>query len=440
MNAPLILVDGSHVLKRDGTGISSYTRTLTAGLKAVGAEVALLLDRVATSGRGDLALAPAIQVFGHQGGQRAVSERLRMVLTTRFGLRREIVAREIALEGVDIASLEPPLPPFDRIFNANAFFAHAGAVFALNGRTTRVIPREKVAAAHWTAPLPVRVPGVPNLVTLHDLIPLQQPHLVLHRGARWARLHQAVVRDADLIVTVSERSREDIRSLLGVAADRVVNTYQPVPPLPRFERDNAERLVRNVYGAEPGKYAFFCGAIEPKKNLYRLIEAFLMAGTDLQLLIAGPLGWLYDEILEIITLCGAPFAQKPELTPVRRLGYLPRRHVVALMQCARFFAFPSIYEGFGVPAVEAMQLGTPVLASTGGSLPEVVGDAGVTVDPLDLDGMAAAVRRLGGDDDFCAELAARGPLQAAKFSREAYQERLVAAYKAVGVRLPAGGG
>lgn len=435
MTAPLILLDGSHLLKRDGTGISSYTRTLAAGLRASGARVGLLMDGRVSAGKTDLTIAAAMQVFGHQVGPGRLGERLALAWATRLGLRRRLEAAGIPLDRVDLTSLDPPLPPHDHVFNANDFFAYANAAFSLSGRNTRVMPRETVAAAHWTAPVPAYVPGVPNVTTLHDLIPLQFPHLVLHRGGRWARLHQAVLRRADHIVTVSERSRQDIMAILGVPGERVTNTYQPVPPLPRFERENAERLVTNVYGAVPGKYAFFCGALEPKKNLYRLIEAFLMAGTDLQLLIAGPLGWLYDDIMEIIALSGGRAVKEPDEAPVRRLGYVPRRHVVALMQCARFFAFPSVYEGFGVPVVEAMQLGTPVLASTGGALPEVVGEAALVVDPLDLDRMAEAVRRLASDDDLCAALALRGPVQAALFSREAYQERLGAAYKSVGVEL-----
>ncbi len=103
-----------------------------------------------------------------------------------------------------------------------------------------------------------------------------------------------------------------------------------------------------------GNYAFFCGALEPKKNLCRLIEAFAIAG-DLPLLIAGPRGWLYDDILNMIDNLKAG-AAIPAQAQVRWLGYLPRRHIVALMKCARFFTFPSIYEGFGIPLLEAMEL------------------------------------------------------------------------------------
>jgi glycosyltransferase involved in cell wall biosynthesis len=199
--------------------------------------------------------------------------------------------------------------------------------------------------------------------------------------------------------------------------------------LPTLEQIEAERLVETVYGAEPGQYALFLGAIEPKKNLKRLIEAFLIANPGIPLLLAGPKGWLNKEDLELIQTVSA------QQSMVRQLGYLPRRHVTALLKCARFFVFPSIYEGFGLPVLEAMQLGVPVLTSNTSSLPEVAGDAAVLVDPLDLNQMTKGIRALANDSDLRAELSFRGPKQATKFSEEIYQQRLAAAYRKVGITL-----
>ena len=246
--------------------------------------------------------------------------------------------------------------------------------------------------------------------------------------------------------------------------------------------------MESVYGAKPGGYALYLGAIEPKKNLKRLIEAFLLARLDIPLLLAGPLGWLYNEDLALIDAIasqwrdmmmgqwceamregphgGGPPVRRNGLWPdaaqalrsngarigaeppprsggawsdagplVRRIGYLPRHHVVALLQCARFLVFASIYEGFGLPVLEAMQLGVPVLTSNTGPLPEVAGDAAVLVDPLDVPAMAREIRRLGRDSDLCAELARRGPLLAARFNRAGYQERLAAAYRKAGIEI-----
>jgi glycosyltransferase involved in cell wall biosynthesis len=185
-----------------------------------------------------------------------------------------------------------------------------------------------------------------------------------------------------------------------------------------------------------------------------------MSRLKIPLLMAGPLGWLYDEEEELLAIIGRRYGQEfdqdilggkvsglttqpsPQRSaksqehdprPVRHLGYLPRRHVTALLQCAKFFVFPSLYEGFGLPTLEAMQLRVPVLTSRTGSLCEVVGEAAFLVNPLDIDDIAHGIRQLDADSDLRAELARRGPVQAAKFSEEAYIQRLKGAYAKVGV-------
>lgn len=161
----------------------------------------------------------------------------------------------------------------------------------------------------------------------------------------------------------------------------------------------------------------------------------MTARTDLKLIIAGPLGWLYDDIIELIREVSAPHPLTPTDAPVRWLGYLPRRHIVALLKCARFFAFPSISEGFGLPVVEAMQVGTPVLTSTAGSLPEVTGNAAHLVNPLDVTKMTEAIELLSNDDDLRNELSRRGVQRAALFTQENYKKRLLSAYEKVGIKL-----
>jgi glycosyltransferase involved in cell wall biosynthesis len=120
------------------------------------------------------------------------------------------------------------------------------------------------------------------------------------------------------------------------------------------------------------------------------------------------------------------------------LDYLPFRLLMALVRGARAVLFPSLYEGFGLPVLEAMSMGTPVLASNVASLPEVVGDAALLVDPYDVRAIAEAIAKLEADADLSADLSARGPKQAALYSAEAYRARLVGLYAKLGVTLPAG--
>ena len=118
---------------------------------------------------------------------------------------------------------------------------------------------------------------------------------------------------------------------------------------------------------------------------------------------------------------------------IKLYDYLPFSMLVSLIRGARATVFPSLYEGFGLPVLESMLLGTPVITSTAASLPEVAGDAAILVDPYDVAALAREIRRLGSDDDLAAELSARGPLQAAKFSPEVCQARLVDLYARLGV-------
>jgi glycosyltransferase involved in cell wall biosynthesis len=340
-------------------------------------------------------------------------------------------AQNVPLGYVDLRAIDPALPPFDQALNASSIFDDAHQLCARRGLLVSLDAPSTLAAAHWTAPLPIKAKRVPNIYSVHDLVPIQFPYFVLDRKGRMARLLCAIAREADLITTVSEASKRQIVEVLQVPEERISVTYQAVAPLPPIDQEDAERLVASVYQAQAGHYALFLGAIEPKKNLKRLIEAHLLAGIDIPLLIAGPKGWLYEEDLALIESVNGP---------VRRLGYLPRRHVVALLQCARFLAFPSICEGFGLPVLEAMQLGVPVLTSNTSSLREVAGDAAVLIDPLDIADMVRGTRQIASDADLRAELSRRGPLQAAKFDQREYRKRLGAAYRTVGVEIRAGDG
>jgi len=409
-----VLMDGAHFLSKTATGIGSYARTLAATLRESGCHVAVLHGR-RVQVRNESPLGLAAQVFGNEP---RIGRRTRLLRDASFILRaaagggRRSRAVNVPIDGVDLSAFEPTLPPCDQVLNAHAIFERAHRLFAMKERFIELEVPGACKAAHWTAPLAIKARGVPNIYTLHDLIPLQFPHFVIDIAGRSVQLHAAIARQADHIITVSEASKRHIVELLDVRDDRISVTYQPVPGLPKIAQEDAERLVETVYGVKPRAYALFLGAIEPKKNLKRLIEAFLLSGVDIPLLISGPLGWLYKGDLALIDAV-ARHARDAGQPLVRRLGYLPRRHVVALLQCARFLVFPSIYEGFGLPVLEAMQLGVPALTSNTGSLPEVAGEAAVLVDPLNVAEMAREIKRLASDSDLRAELTRRGPPQAA---------------------------
>jgi glycosyltransferase involved in cell wall biosynthesis len=430
-----ILLDGSLLLQAEQTGIGAYPRAVSDVLHAAGARVDLLLGGRARPLKDVPGITMATQVFSRAPQRTARFHALDMLWRTGLGYRRGLVGHPVAVEGMALDTLDPRLPRHGALFNASEVRDHAHLVFARRGLFTEITVGQRFSAMHWTGPVPIAARGMPNIYTVHDVIPLRFPQFGVDADGRAARLHAMIARRADHIITTSERSREDLVAMLGVPESRISVVYQHSVPPAMLRQEDAERLVSDIYGAEPGEYAFFCGAMEPKKNLSRLIEAFTLANTGHQLLLAGPQGWLNDDTRDLIARLRTTTVPGTGKPLVQHLGYLPRRHVTALIQCCSFFAFPSVYEGFGLPVLEAMQVGVPVLTSTGGSLPEVAGDAAVLVDPLDIAGMVREIRDLALDWGRRAELAAMGKRQAEKFSFGVHVEQMAAAYRRLGISL-----
>jgi glycosyltransferase involved in cell wall biosynthesis len=305
---------------------------------------------------------------------------------------------------------------------------------------------------HWTFPLPIRAKGAKNIYTIHDLVPLRLPYTTLDVKRRIIATLRGIADRADHIVTVSEASKRDIVNLLGVPEDRVTNTYQAVElpeRLVSMPEEMARAAVEGTFGLSWGNYWLFYGAIEPKKNVGRLIEAYLASGSPHPLVIVGKQAWKVRQELGLIYEDDHRVMQEPEWTDgvqvfsrrmrdrVILLDYAPFRLLVSLIRGARSVLFPSLYEGFGLPVLEAMSLGAPVLTANVASLPEVVGDAAVLIDPYDVRAIAEAIQALDAHESLRAELSRRGPRRAATFSNEAYDRRLAEMYGRLGVRLGA---
>ena len=172
------------------------------------------------------------------------------------------------------------------------------------------------------------------------------------------------------------------------------------------------------------------GTIEPRKNLARLIDAYssIPHHDDFDLLIAGGPGWMYDEIYAAPVKFGVS-------RNVRFLGFVPESDLPPLYSLATLFVYPSLYEGFGLPVLEALACGAPVIASNNSSIPEVTGDAAILVDPRDTEALREAVARLLDDESTRLDLSRRGPERAAKFSWDASARQLLAAFEDVPLPL-----
>ena len=295
--------------------------------------------------------------------------------------------------------------------------------------------QKKPDLAHWTYPIPLRVKKRPNIYTLHDVVPLRLPYTTLDHKRRYLRLLKQLDKTAAHFVTVSENSKRDLVDLVGISPDRITNTYQSVS-IPAKYRDKPEdqvaREVEGLTGFDYKGYFLFWGSLEPKKNIGRMIEAYLSSKVDTPLVIVGAQAWKAEQELKLLGETDTAYASLERRRGARKrviqLPYAPFPLLVSLIRGARAAMFPSLYEGFGLPALEAMLLGTPVICSNTSSLPEVAGDAAVMVDPYDTQSITKAIRAMDADTDMREDFAARGKERAKLFSPEIYRDRLKDVY------------
>lgn len=433
MSNKKILIDGYNLVLDQGTGIATYARCLSNAVHELGHEVGVLYG-TATWPSGDLLR--EIAFFSSPNPKSRYKRSIWKKLDLLSKSPRAIKADRVPITGKVISDgFASQLPYFDQLWNAPLLYDRARINFDAYARLTPVEIPGYSDIAHWTYLLPVRAVGAKNIYTIHDLVPLRLPYATTDDKGRFYSLAKRLADTADHIVTVSEHSRRDIIELLGIPEDRVTNTYQAVDIPERYTRKTDETVSREIEGLFdlPYKgYLLFFGAIEPKKNIGRLIEAYLTSGVKTPLIIVGKLGWQYESELHLIVRPSTEdiryIFEKNSRSRIRLLGYVRRSLLISLIRGAKAVLFPSLYEGFGLPALEAMQLGAPVLASKGGSLPEVTGGAAMLVDPYDVDAMADAIRALDADVGLREELIKKGVTRAAIFSHYAYKERLMALY------------
>ena len=262
-------------------------------------------------------------------------------------------------------------------------------------------------------------PGVKGkkVTIFHDMTYKVYPETVRTRTRMMLNANMLnACKRADKIIAVSEFTKQEIMKYLPVEADRIVVMPNGVK-LDKFRPDYTEEEVAAARERNhlPEKYLLYLGTLEPRKNIERLIDAYGLLRKEQEdvpkLVLAGRKGWLYDTIFEKVKTLGLE-------QDVIFTGYVSNADAPLLMKGAVAFVFPSIYEGFGMPPLEAMACGTPVLTSNVSSLPEVVGDCGVLVDPYSVDEIKEGLKRLVNDDKLRADLSERGIRRAQTFTWE----------------------
>ena len=278
---------------------------------------------------------------------------------------------------------------------------------------------------HATEHLLPPLRGVPTVLTVHDLIfrHLPQHHKRLNRWYLNLTL-PLYCRRADHVIAVSEYTRGDLIVAYGLPPDKITVILEAADP--RFAPQPVEMvsLVRTRYQL-PERYLLYVGTLEPRKNLTRLLAAWeplYRTGDAPPLVIAGKRGWFYREFF-------AALERSPAREAVLLPGYIAEADLPALYAGADAFLFPSLYEGFGLPVLEAMACGTPVICSNSTSVPEVAGNAAIQIDALEVDALTDALRRVLEDKNLGEEMRVEGLAQAARFSWERAASETLAVYR-----------
>ncbi len=268
---------------------------------------------------------------------------------------------------------------------------------------------------------PARRGDVPVVVSVNDVMPLSRPEWFTRRNVWHTKLLLGRMLDAAAgVLTCSQHSRREILDVFALDPDRVLVTYYGVDerfsPGPRPD----ELLAR--LGVGESRYLLTVGKLQPRKNIEGAIRAFERLEGGHRLVIAGARGWRDDELVRLVD--GSSARGRIHLA-----GRIADEDLVGLYRGAAAFVFPSLHEGFGFPPLEAMACGTPVVCSDRTSLPEVVGDAGLLVDPTDDAALAEAVERVLGDPALAENLRCRALERAARFSWKRCVDATVAAYE-----------
>lgn len=420
-----ILIDGDYARDRQGTGISSYARTLSKGLTALGHGVSWLSGASGGDPKDSLAEAAAIgdQAQSVRGPRAWAQTASRMVggLTTPDITAREILNRNVVVGAPSPTDGQP-------VHHASELFVKAHYRHMLTRKFTNVRVNAQIDVLHLTTPLPIRMDKVRRVVSILDLIPIRLPYTTTDNKSEYVARVRRCAQESDLIVTISEASKTDIVSLLDIDPAKIAVTYLP-SDLGDLSSDEMERLPRSLakFGLTVGGYLLCVGAQEPKKNVRRLIEAYLEVDTEMPLVLAGPPGWMWEQEV------GAALAPLSAQSRARLkfTGYVDRQDLRRLYGGACALVYPSLYEGFGLPALEAMISGCPVITSKTSSLPEVCGDAALYVDPFDRDDIRNSIERIIGDGDLRGNLVAAGLARARLFSFETYVSALREAYSRI---------
>lgn len=348
------------------------------------------------------------------------------------------LAREVEHSGHEliVVSNQPvdtaqPLPRHVRVHDRKRFPLRVAWMQMLAGR---VLEDVRADVAHFTNGMIPLGTSAARVVTIHDVsLKLYPEYHPVRRRVINRPLIAVAARVADAVVAVSHSARSDLLKFHSIPAERVSVVHEAAGP--GFKRIGDPRLrarIRMRYGL-PERFLLYVGAIEPRKNLPRLMEAFAAArrqGMVHELVCVGPYGWSSRDLYQRVDDLGLR-------RHVHFTGYVPVDDLPVIYNLAELFVFPSIYEGFGLPVIEAMACGTPVITANTSSLAEIAAGAAETIDPHDVEALTAAIVTIARDHERRHDLARRGLRRAEEFSWARTAKEMLALYgRVAGVPAP----
>lgn len=292
------------------------------------------------------------------------------------------------------------------------------------------LKKKKVKVFHSpTFHLPLFTPGIKKVVTIHDLVMYKYPYTQPTAFRIYSRIHTMIsAKISDAIIVPSHSTKQDVINTFKIDENKVhviheatTDAFRPIKEISLLEGARAKYNL-------PQKYILFVGSMEPRKNLYRLIQSYSdlrrNGKIEQKLVICGGKGWLneYERILKLINEMGI---EKDVIFP----GYIPDEDLSAIYNMADLFVYPSLYEGFGLSPLEAMSCGCPVIASTTSSMPEVVGEAAIMVNPYDIEGLADAMCRVLTNKELRLKMKKQGIERAKMFSWKRCATETLEVYK-----------
>ena len=423
-----ILVDGFNLGLKKGSGIKTYGMTLLDAYEALGHDVGILTDNHFVTGENDLL--DEIAMFD-QDEVRPVPllnyQWVRNLRNASYYFRKrkghKIVPKMVEPDPENYLS-HVSGTKYQYIENISDVFHAANRIFAFSKKISKIKPNVKPDIFHLTTPWPLKVPGAKTVITIHDLIPLKVPFTTLDLKAYFYQLFKWAAHSADLLLAVSEHTKKDIMEVYGIPEEKIKVTYQSYKSkdLKVYEEDAEIYLKSKKLTAE--KYVLFVGNIEPKKNIKQLIRAFAYVKNGYKLAIVGHKAWMSEQQLTGLQ----NYLKKKDYV---MLDYVNEEELAVLYSNAFCMVFPSLYEGFGLPVLEAMAYDCPVICSDRSSLPEVAGDAALYVDPYNFSDIRVQLTKLMQNPELRQEMIEKGKQRVEFFSPENYAKRLQKAYESL---------